>query len=382
MDNNRNFELEASPYLSFCVHSRNDNHGGDMYRRMKTCLMGFFEQAERHQLRSEIVLVDWNPPAHKPLLKDAYQWPKHSKFCTIRIILVPPSIHQRYEGWQKIPVHNNVAQNVAIQRARGKFALSSTIDVLLSDELVRFIALEKLDHNHLYRIDRSDVRRGVTRLRSLDEQLSYCQKNTFRIHRFDPVNPRLSNEESLELGNPFPDLNGFPALYTGGPGDFALMAKNRWHELRGFPETDLLGGGLDILLAYMAYISGAKVESLSDKGRLYHIDHDVRFHSPEANWLTRSGLRDILPEVVLGKLRLFIRRFVPAKTEIDKAGIKTMDWTTMAQVVSDMANGTRSFAFNDETWGLGEESLAEFPVTIAQYEGQYEAELNRNPSYA
>lgn len=358
--------LSREPYLSFCVHSRNDNHGSDMYRRMKTCLMGFFEQAERHHLRSEIVLVDWNPPTNKPFLKDAYRWPKHSRFCTIRIILVPSSIHQCYEGWQKIPVHNNVAQNVAVQRARGKFALSSTIDVLLSDELVRFLALEKLDHNHLYRIDRSDVKRRVTRLRSLDEQLSYCQKNTFRTHRFDPVNPRLSDEESFELGNPFPDLNGFPALYTGGPGDFTLMSKSRWHEIRGFPETDLLGGGLDILFAYMAYISGARVESLSDKGYLYHIDHDARFHSPEANWLTKSGLRDILPKVVLGKLKLFIRRFLPAETELEKLNIRTMRWTEMANLISDMASGKRSFVFNDETWGLKGERLQEFVLTEAK----------------
>ena len=119
------------PYLSFCVYSRNDNHGGAMYNRMKTCLMGFFKQAERHGLKSEIVLVDLNPPENRPLLKDLYQWPLDSRYCTIRIIVVPPSLHRRYEHWETIPVNYCVAQNVAIKRARGQFVLSTCVDNLL-----------------------------------------------------------------------------------------------------------------------------------------------------------------------------------------------------------------------------------------------------------
>ncbi len=328
--------------------------------------MGFFEQAERHALRSEIVLVDWNPPAGKPILRDLYRWPKHSKFCSIRIILIPNLVHQRFKGWQKIPVNNDIAQNTAIKRANGKFILSSTIDVLLSDDLVRLIASENLLQDHLYRIDRSDVKRGVTGLRSLDEQLFYCQKNIFQVYRFDPVNPSLPVEGGFEPWSPFPNLKGFPALYTGGPGDFMLMAKDQWHKLRGFPEQSLLGGGLDILLAYMVYISGFKIESLSDKGRLYHIDHDTRFHSPEANWLSRSRLREILPKSVLEKIKTVFRRFVPATSEIEKLEINLMTWIEMENLIKAAASEKRPFIFNDETWGLGEEQFEEFIVTKAE----------------
>ncbi len=362
----KNFNLELSPYLSFCVQSRNDNHGGNMYRRMRTCLMGFFEQAERHQLRSEIVLVDWNPPANKPILKDAYQWPRHSQFCTIRVIVVPPSIHQRYPDWQRIPVNNCVAQNVAVRRARGKFILPSTVDVLFSDHLMQFLASGELQEDKIYQIDRTDVNRKVTRLHSLDEQLDYCAKNVLRIHRFQSQNPHRLVDGILESWNPLPGLEEFPAFYTAGPGDFTLMARNRWHELHGFPETDLLGGGMDILLAYMACVSGAKAESLADKGSLYHIDHNLRFHSPEANWLARFGLRDILPKAVLDNLRSVVRRFFPARTELEKVGIQTMTWAEMADLISQMARKERSVAYNGENWGLGNETFEEFVVTAAE----------------
>ena len=148
----------SQPYISFCVHSRNDNHGGDMYRRMRTGLFGFFEQAERHKLNSEIVLVDWNPPQRNPLLKDAYPWLRQSRYCTIRIIVVPPSIHQRYEYWEKMPMNNAVAQNAAVRRARGKFVLGSSVDELLSDEMVSLLASECLDERRIYLADLYQVK--------------------------------------------------------------------------------------------------------------------------------------------------------------------------------------------------------------------------------
>lgn len=348
---------DKTPYLSFCVFSRNDDHGGNMYQRMQTCLMGFFEQAERHRLPSEIVLVDWNPPNNRPLLKDLYQWPSHSRFCTIRIITAPPHIHQRFQHWEKIPVNYCVAENAAIRRARGKFILSTCVDNLLSDELISFLSLQNLDGNKIYRTNRYDVRREVTRLKSLDEQLNYCRKNIVYAYSFLP-------------NQPLPGLDGVPGLYTGAPGDFTLLARKYWHQVCGYPEIDIFGRASGSMLCYMAYFAGAKVEALLDPMCLYHIDHDLRTRSPESNWWSRSRLRQMLPEVFVKPLKTLVRQFLPARDEIVSQNIPHMNYSEATALIIDMFEGRRSYIYNDESWGLGQEELQEFLVTAAEFEAE------------
>ncbi len=49
--------------LSLVVTSRNDNHGGDLLKRMQIFVTGWLEQARRHHVNSELISVEWNPPA-------------------------------------------------------------------------------------------------------------------------------------------------------------------------------------------------------------------------------------------------------------------------------------------------------------------------------
>jgi len=340
-----------------------------MYRRMKACLMGFFEQAERHRLRSEIVLVDWNPPSDRPSLKDLYEWPSQAKFCSIRIIVVPPSVHQRFEHWEKIPVHFSLAQNVAIRRARGKFILSTCVDNLFSDELVQFLASERLVENRIYRTDHCNVKRSAAQLPSLDEQLAYCKKNILSI---DPFVPSLS----------LPGLDGVPGLYTGAPGDFTLLSRTYWHKVHGYPEIEIFGRATGAMLCYMAYFAGAQVEALKDPLRLYHIDHDSRTRSPESNWWARTRLRNLLPSWLSDAAKLCVRQFFPARDEIARRQIPYMGYSEATALVLDMFEGKRSFIYNDKTWGLRQEQLQEFAVTTADYEAEDQLELKVNHSRA
>src|SRR4030042_754924 len=103
------------PYLSIVITSRNDEHGGNMLRRMQMSLDGLLNQSEKQQIESELILVDYNPPADKPLLKDAIKWPDQLKYCTIRNIVVPLSIHRRYKYSNKTPMNGVVAINCGIR---------------------------------------------------------------------------------------------------------------------------------------------------------------------------------------------------------------------------------------------------------------------------
>jgi hypothetical protein len=50
-------------HLSFVVTTRNDNHGGDMLRRFQIFAENLLEQANRHSLSGELIVVEWNPPS-------------------------------------------------------------------------------------------------------------------------------------------------------------------------------------------------------------------------------------------------------------------------------------------------------------------------------
>ena len=55
----------AKPYLSIIVVSRNDDHGGHLLGRMQMFTGDLLEQLEDNRLESELIIVEWNPPAGK-----------------------------------------------------------------------------------------------------------------------------------------------------------------------------------------------------------------------------------------------------------------------------------------------------------------------------
>src|SRR5215467_1007233 len=130
----------GQPYLSIVVTARNDDHGGSLLRRMQTFVNCWIGQAKRHGLRSELIVVEWNPPSDRPLLRDALSWPADLGLCTVRFAEVLPELHQRYRHAEVLPVYQMIAKNVGIRRARAPFVLVTNIDILLSDELVSYLA--------------------------------------------------------------------------------------------------------------------------------------------------------------------------------------------------------------------------------------------------
>ena len=53
----------SAPYLSVVAAARNDDHGGNLLRRLQIFVNALVGQANRHRLPIELVLVEWNPPA-------------------------------------------------------------------------------------------------------------------------------------------------------------------------------------------------------------------------------------------------------------------------------------------------------------------------------
>lgn len=361
--------LRVDPYLTIVTPSRNDDHGGNLLRRMQVSLCGRLEQLEKHRIESELILIDWNPPTDRPLVKDVLKWPEELRYCTIRNILVPPSIHQKYEFSDRIPMNTIVAINCGIRRARGQFVLPGPIDLLYSDELMSYIASKNLKGNERYRIDRCDVDRNVVQFDTLKEQLDYSEKNITLVNAHTPQMPQRFRWLRNDL----------PNLHTSASGDFQLMSRPNWYLLRGYRETaSVLAEYGDGLLSYASYAAGVREVILRSPLRLYHIDHEGKFNDklkrvelPFENLLSPSFLPVWFDKKIMRLYRMFLTLF-GYKLKSNVYGIPALDFSEYQKMARDVVAGRRPYFFNDENWGLGQESLEEFVINTADWDKGYE----------
>jgi hypothetical protein len=174
-------QMSDSCHLSVVATARNDNHGGSFLYRMQHFVDGFIEQCKRHQLKAELIIVEWNPPEETEPLYKALQFPSDRGQCAIRFIQVPKEVHMKLQHADQLPLYQMIAKNVGIRRALGQFVLATNIDILFSDELIQFIR-DRLKKGHLYRVDRLDVPSELPPKCSLKEILEFCDLNCFRIN--------------------------------------------------------------------------------------------------------------------------------------------------------------------------------------------------------
>ncbi len=341
---------EPIPYLSVVATSRNDDHGGRLLERMQVFVDGLIEQCRRHRLDAELVLVEWNPPADRPRLREALRWPADPGPCRIRIIEVPAEVHRGFRHSDRLPLFQMIAKNVGIRRARGRFVLATNIDLLFSDEIMAFLAAQSLEADRMYRVDRHDVMADVPVLSGLDEQLDYCRRHLLRVHRREgsfpvdalgrPAKParRLTPLRILRAG--LRRLQSQPRgpapapLHMNGCGDFTLLARERWFDLRGYPELHVFSFNLDSVLCHAAHHGGARELVLAEPMRVYHIEHAIG-----SGWT---------PE---GHDTLF--RAIEAK------GIPWVDHDLLLAWAGQMNHLHAPMIFNGEGWGMAGAALSE-----------------------
>ena len=136
--------MSSRPYISFVVISRNDNHGGDLTKRMQIFVTALITQCERHEIDSELIIVEWNPPSDKKSLEEELEWPQKRKFCKVRIIEVPAELHKTLKSAESLPLFQMIGKNVGIRRARGEFLLATNIDIIFPNEFFAFLKQNKL----------------------------------------------------------------------------------------------------------------------------------------------------------------------------------------------------------------------------------------------
>jgi hypothetical protein len=175
--------FREAPLLSVVAVSRNDDHGGHMRARMQHFVDGFIAQCNRHRLDAELILVEWNPPAGRPPLERALQWPDELGVARVRVVTVPREIHAELPGAGKLPLFQMIGKNVGVRRARGKYVLATNVDILFDNAVMRYMR-DHLRPGVMLRVDRYDVPADLPANASFDRVLAECAR------RFSYVNTR------------------------------------------------------------------------------------------------------------------------------------------------------------------------------------------------
>jgi len=278
--------MSDQPYISFVVVARNDNYGGDFVCRINTFVKNLITLCEKHNLPSELVVVEWNAPEDRPRLTDAIAWPDvQRKSVHVRIVEVPNEVHKNLPNPERMHLFEYIGKNVGVRRAQGEYILTTNPDTLFNEELIRFLSLRKLSRKRFYRIDRHDVAMPIPVDVPVEVQLQYCEEHVIRIYGYfwscynQKTNGRywrLRQARSL-VSYLKSRIRSFPSapLHSNASGDFILMHREQWFSINGFPELETNGKyhRIDGLAVRMARLSGLRQIILKDPLRLYHQDH-------------------------------------------------------------------------------------------------------------
>lgn len=260
------------PELSFIAVSRNDNHGGDMTKRMNMFVNMLSRQCDQYGLEAELILVEWNPPEERQSLAKELDWPR-GKNLEIRIVTVSRELHNKFKYAKSLPLYQMIGKNVGIRRARGKYFLLTNVDILFSDELIQWLAAGKMKAGYNYHIDRFDVDMPLPDVKNTSPQdlVDQCKRNLLRRN----TRNGSQNLKNGKWANVFADRgsNKRERLHTNACGDFALAHRDHWYETRGYPELDLFSFHLDSLWSFQVHFNGIREEVLEPPLAIFHIEH-------------------------------------------------------------------------------------------------------------
>jgi hypothetical protein len=269
---------QGGPALSIVVTGRNDGHGGDFNGRFLRTLSFNHDRLTERGIAYELVLVEWAPPADRPLLTDVVREALPGVSPALASYLVDSRYHDACSLNPRLTYMEFLAKNVGIRRAKGRAILSTNADIYLGRKIVDALADVVIEPRTVYRATRVDVKLGA------DE--SHVHWDLLEDQRNQTANKPIQ-----------------PPLYSGGSGDFLLLERSSFHALRGFNEIYRLARlGTDLNFLVKAYSSGFRIVDIG--GEVYHTSHVGSFRisknvvpdEVEASWGTQWPARRVVYE--------------------------------------------------------------------------------------
>lgn len=201
------------------------------------------------------MFVEWAPPRDSPRIFDLV-------FSEI------PDLDRQVCAWYEVDgqyqdelsLHSRltflefVAKNVGVRRARGRFVLSTNCDVFLGRHVIEIMASGELKPAIVYRAPRYDITLGT---------------DTSRLDWNVLEDPAILDGPPKVLKPPFMD---------GATGDFILLDRETFHELRGFNEIYRAARfGVDRNFLVKAMSAGLPIEDIG--GPVYHMTHEGSYRT-------------------------------------------------------------------------------------------------------
>lgn len=284
-----------NPYISIVIVGRNDNYGGDFKKRLQTFVTHNHQALTQSGIAAEIIFVNYNPLLSQVPIEKFIQWPSSTSTVPIRIITVPPAVHQEMVqngNRTDVPVMEYLAKNAGIRRAKGEFILSMNPDIILPTTLVN--QLNSLREDTYYRTDRVDFSGDILHeyrllrvflkgqnypLSSLDQLPSLRRKNKW-LNRWRAFTPRMAWLLNM-LSIPVYYNNIEHQIHCNVSGDFMLMHRKHWLALNGHTEQTPIALHVDALTVAQAKALGLKEHVFETP--IFHQEHTRRYDATVEN---------------------------------------------------------------------------------------------------
>jgi hypothetical protein len=293
------------PSLSIVLTGRNDDYGLDFKARFFRTLRFNAAQLTARGIPHEFVFIEWAPPPHRPRLIDlVFDAVPELDRRVFSWYVVDARYHQALSLNPRLEYHEFLAKNVGVRRARGRFVLTTNCDVFLGRAVVEVLARGGLETRNVYRAARYDLKETVG-----EQGVEWTDLE-------DPQN----------LAAPPRRLK--PPYMPGGTGDFLLLDRETFHQIRGFNEIFRAARfGIDGNFVVKAISSGLSIVDIG--GPIYHVNHAGSYHltanayvgrENEAHWGNRgwhaSGVSYVNPPT-WGLERALAQRVAPGHWHLD-----------------------------------------------------------------
>ena len=299
-------------YLSIVAASRNDNHGTYLDERTNLFIKSLAENCRKYQIPSELILVEWNQIPNSKTLSDRLDLISN-EFLKLNIITVSKDHHLKLPNSDRLQFFQMIAKNVGIRRATGKFVLATNIDVIINQKLYEFISKKKLKEKTICRCDRHCIEydySGNIKDSYLDQFTNFIDRKYYSLDV-------KTNEKYYVYSTFFKQLENFfkvlvsifeikknkknliqkitiknfisifkkivfflknfkffrEKLFTNACGDFTLLDRSSWNNLKGYCELPIYSWHLDSLLLWEAKFKKYNFYDFSKSNYIYHMNH-------------------------------------------------------------------------------------------------------------
>jgi hypothetical protein len=329
--------------LSIIVTSRNDNHGGNLNKRNQIFIDHLSFQTQKFKIPIELIIVEWNPPSDKPPLKDAFTYNYLTDYLSIKYVTVPSKIHfDLYSGKNNLPLYQMIAKNVGARYAQSDFFLFTNIDILFPDEFYIFLKYNQLDENSIYRVDRIDISDNIYDINNPEYFLDFAKKNSLYINKINGTF-RIDEEpySNIDIKLKFKYFYNIDTpLHTNTCGDFQLISKNNFFNLRGYWEFDGYSIHIDSVFQLQAYFSNIVQVILPFP--IYHINHEKGWSSNKLNNL------------------LLYKNFL-------SKNISLLNYSDLYNISNSLSAFNTPLTLNSQNWGLIDHKLDVFEINSNRY---------------